>query len=161
MFRISHYPGYYNRDEYYRNCKFPLFFNSHDSHFIGYYVFCPKVVFKSDETATKKISDFFVGFDDLLVMNLKNHIVEAINQSSSILKKAKGKQATSPIFEKYVSFLLDDSFNEQQNSIKLQKLDNQQPQITFDSVDFGYNTNTVSESCSFNFARGLVQKKRI
>lgn len=224
MFRISHYPGYYNRDEYYRNCKFPLFFNSHDSHFIGYYVFCPKVVFKSDETATKKISDFFVGFDDLLVMNLKNHIVEAINQSSSILKKAKGKQATAiggmrgtsnlssllsqtviidqacflyvikaipiggisaaryfaatifanttgmlanfmevkttaPIFEKYVSFLLEDSFSEQQNSIKLQKLDNQQPQITFDSVDFSYNTNTVLESCSFNFARGLVQKK--
>lgn len=118
-------------------------------------------VSKAAETATKKISDFFAGFDDLLVMNLKNHIVEAINQSSSILKKAKGKQATSPIFEKYVSFLLDDSFNEQQNSIKLQKLDNQQPQITFDSVDFGYNTNTVLESCSFNFARGLVQKKRI
>lgn len=183
-------------------------------------------VSKAAETATKKISDFFAGFDDLLVMNLKNHIVEAINQSSSILKKAKGKQATAiwgmrgtsnlssllsqtvvidqayilyvikaipiggisaaryfaatifanttgmlanfmevkttaPIFEKYVSFLLDDSFNEQQNSIKLQKLDNQQPQITFDSVDFSYNTNTVLESCSFNFARGLVQKKRI
>lgn len=174
-------------------------------------------VSKAAETATKKISDFFAGFDDLLVMNLKNHVVEAINQSSSILKKAKGKQATAiggmrgasnlssllsqtvvigqacflyvikaipiggisaaryfaatifanttgmlanfmevkttaPIFEKYVSFLLDDSFSEQQNSIKLQKLDKQQPQITFDSVDFGYNANTVLESCSFNFA---------
>lgn len=42
---------------------------------------------KAAETATRKISDFLAGFDDLLVMNLKKHIVEAINQSSSILKK--------------------------------------------------------------------------
>ncbi len=50
---------------------------------------------KAAETATRKISDFLTGFDDLLVMNLKKHIVEAINQSSSILKKAKVNQETA------------------------------------------------------------------
>lgn len=50
---------------------------------------------KSAETATKKISDFFSGFDDLLVMNLKRQIIKAVNQSSSLLQKSKEKQATA------------------------------------------------------------------
>lgn len=170
---------------------------------------------KAAETATRKISDFLAGFDDLLVMNLKKHIVEAINQSSSILKKAKVRQGTAigsmmgasnlsstlsqtivigqacflyvikaipvggisgasyfagnifalatgmlanfmevkttvPVFEKYVSFSEENNLKPQ-NSRNLDKLDKQNPEIIFDSVDFSYDANPVLKECSFKF----------
>lgn len=50
---------------------------------------------KTAETATKIISDFLSGFDDLLMLNLQKQITTAVNHASTTLREARVKQATA------------------------------------------------------------------